>query len=142
LAEAGHGALRLTFAYEGRSIELRDVEVVDTVAPAPPPAESGLAGFVLEVHGRDGKLLFRRMLSEPLGESVELPAGDRDKQRPFERATVQKPSGTFIVMVPAVEGGAQVALFERVGDKREQDEGVEPLARFELPSQLDYKGGD
>jgi hypothetical protein len=137
MANVGSGALRLTFAYEGRSIELRDVEPVDTVAPAPPPSENGVAGFAVELLADDGELLFRRMLQDPLGESVELPTGDRDKARPFERATVEKPSGTFIVMVPAVEGRAQVALFERVGEEPERMERIEPIARFDLPGRPD-----
>ncbi|HEX8052628.1 MAG TPA: hypothetical protein VF517_06520 [Thermoleophilaceae bacterium] len=130
----GQGSLRLTFSYEGRRVELQSVEPVDAVAPAPPVSPRGTAGFALEVHGRGGTVLFKRMLDEPFGESVEVPAGDRDPERPFERAAVENPSGTFIVMVPALAAGAEVALFDRRGDKRRGAAHDEPVARFELPA--------
>ena len=101
-------ALRLTFAYEGRKIELVDVQPVDAVAPEPPPSPRGRAGYWLELRGRDKRPVFRRVLSDPLGESVEAPTGD--PAGTFERATVESPSGTFQVMVPDVEEG-EVSIF-------------------------------
>lgn len=137
-----HGSLRLTFAYEGRSVELQSVEPVEAVAPAPPPSERGIAGFAVELLRSDGELLFRRMLDDPLGDSVEMPAGDRDKERPFERATVEEPSGTFIVMVPAVEG-AEVALFDRREEGRLERKAEEAeVARFPLPGPGERKAAD
>jgi hypothetical protein len=133
------GSLRLTFSYEGRRVELQSVEPVDAVAPAPPVSPRGTAGFALEVHGGGGKVLFKRMLDEPFGESVEVPTGDRDPERPFERAPVENPSGTFVVMVPAPEAGAEVALFDRRADRRRVKAEAE-VARFKLPPRGRPKG--
>jgi hypothetical protein len=131
-------ALRLTFAYEGRRIELVSAEAVDAIAPTPPVSRRGIGGFRLELLGSGGESLFARTLIDPFGESVEFPSGD--PEQPFERATVENASGTFEVMVPALEGGVEVALFE--GPREEAAERfVEkgwqrlqpPLARFQLP---------
>jgi hypothetical protein len=125
----GAGALRLTFAYQGRRVELVDVQPVDAVAPEPPPSPRGRAGFWLELTARGGRPLFRRVLRDSLGESVELPSDD--PERPFERATVEDPSGTFQVMIPAVED-AEVALFHVDPERGKQDERGDELGRFDL----------
>lgn len=123
------GALRLTFAYEGRRVELVDVQPVDAVAPEPPPSARGRAGLWLELTERRGRPVFRRVLSDSLGESVELLSGD--PEHPFERATVEDPSGTFQVMVPAVED-AEVVLFHVDPERGKQDERGSELGRFDL----------
>lgn len=123
------GALRLTFAYEGRRVELINVQPVDTVAPEAPPSERGRAGFWLEITERGGAPLFRRVLSEPLRRSVELLS--EDPERPFERATIEDPSGQFQVMVPAVEEG-EVALFHSEPERGPGTRGRRELARFKL----------
>lgn len=128
----GQGSLRLTFEYEGRSVRLRDVQPVDAVAPAPPVSARGTGGFALEMRDGEGQLLFRRMLDDPVTGSVELPVGDRDAERPFERVTVEQPSGTFVVMVPAVAASTEVALFDRREGPEEGLKDVQPLARFDL----------
>ena len=126
-------ALRLTFSYRGRQVQLENVEAVDAVAPTPPVARGGRAGFALELLDGGGRSVYRRMLTEPLSESAEVPVPDRDPERPFERMPVENPSGTFTVMVPEVEGGDEVALFDRRGgEPRAGLKDVEPLAKFKL----------
>lgn len=130
-------SLRLTFAHEGRRIELVSAQFVDGIAPTPPVSPRGIGGFWLEVRGGDEQTLFERTLQDPFGESPEFPTGD--PERPFQRATVQNPSGSFEVMVPDLEGAVEVALFEgrAEGAERFADEGGRlgqaPIARFALP---------
>lgn len=134
------GALRLTFAYEGHKVDLVGVEPVDAVAPEPPPSPRGRAGFWLEVSGRGGKPVFRRVLRDPLGESVEVPTGDEAGS--FERADVEDPAGTFHVMVPDVEEG-EVALFHvDPGREKHEDERGRELGRFDLGRGRGRQGKD
>jgi hypothetical protein len=124
-------ALRLTFAYEGRKIELVDVQPVDAVAPEPPPSARGRAGFWLELRGRAGRPVFRRVLSDPLGGSVEAPTGDPTGS--FERATVEDASGTFQVMVPDVEEGEEVAILHVDPERgKDEEERGRELGRFDV----------
>ncbi len=109
-------ALRLTFAYEGEKLDLVDVQPVDAIAPEPPPSARGLAGVWLELRDRSEQPVFRRVLSDPVWRSVEVPTGEGT----FERATIEAPAGTFDVMVPDVEEG-EVAIFE-VDPQREERE--------------------
>ena len=131
-------ALRLRFAYEGRRIELVSAERVNATAPRPPVSQRGIGGFRLELWDADESALFARVLHDPFGESAEFPSGDPG--RPFERTTVENPSGTFSVLVPAPGAAVEVALFE--GTREDAPEGFAtleerarqaPIARFPLP---------
>jgi hypothetical protein len=132
-------ALRLTFSYEGRRIELVSAEPVDAVAPAPPLSPRGIGGFRLEVRTSAQEPLFSRPLHEPFGDSVEvIPA--RPGEQP-QRTTVDNRRGIFVVMVPALEEAAEVALFEGPAEGMpelfadgEAREAQQPVARFALPA--------
>jgi hypothetical protein len=128
----GRGAFRLTFSYEGRRLELVDVQEVDAVVPEPPASEHGRAGYWLELNDGGGRSVFRRVLHEPVGESVEVFSDD--PERPFQRATVEKPAGTFQVMVPAVdEGEVSILHVESKSAKRKKDaDRGRELGRFKV----------
>jgi hypothetical protein len=122
---------RLTFDYDGDRISLTSDQVVNMVVPPSEPLDATTpAGFSIVVRDTRDRLLYRRTGSSPIRHDAEVFSDD--PSRSLRRVPVEQRRGTFVVLVPHVEGGASVEL---VGPTRDRHGSVgEPrsLARFVL----------
>jgi hypothetical protein len=103
-------SLRLTFRYEGQSVQL---VAAKRVAMTPPPSEplgaqEPRSGFRLELSTQRGRVLYRRFGTNPIQTSAEAPSDD--PERPFQRVTVKSRTGEFDVVVPDMEGAVRLEL--------------------------------
>jgi hypothetical protein len=137
-------ALRLLFQYEGDDVKLVSVQPVKMLAP-PPQAlipTCGERGSWFELRDREGKPLYRRAFENPMARDLEVLT--EDPERPLGRIKVERPSGTFFLVVPNVPEARKVLLStsrlpqERVAGRAEAvaDRAVQ---EFDLP---EYKQED
>jgi hypothetical protein len=147
-------ALRLTFSYEGARISLVDRQVVDRpTQPSAPLLEPrprdagqsgagagseraaeqerkprGQSGFWIELHGRQGRALYRLVMSNPIAFRAEVP----DEGGGFTNVTVENPRGQFFVLVPNLPDAESVVVFSSPLGPEARPGPAEPVARFPL----------
>jgi hypothetical protein len=103
-------AVRLRFAYEGNDVRLVSQQRVEMIVP-PADALSGFAseqGFWVEVRTAQEEVLHRRVMHDPLRQDVEV--FSPDPAQSIVRTPVERPSGTFTVLVPDIDEADHVAL--------------------------------
>jgi hypothetical protein len=102
-------ALRVTFEYDDKRIELRAIRrVAMRVPPSQPAPRERTAGQAVELRDADGKVLYRRH-GEIIPRFLEYPTGNADQ--PFGRAPVRRRQITS-VLVPVHENARSVVVVE------------------------------
>lgn len=122
-------ALRLMFAYEGRKVSL---ESAQPVAMRVPPSDrtdeyEKHSGTWIEVRDNRDRVLYRKVLHDPMPASLEVPSGD--PVRTFTRVAA-KTSGTFSVVVPELPDGTTLHLW--ASPQGEPARAAELVGRFPL----------
>jgi hypothetical protein len=110
-------AWRLTFRVEDDRVQMVAQERLRmAVLPSEElDQEDARSGFWHELQDSAGRPLYRRVTSNPLSTTVEIPTDD--PEQPFAYEQVTRPAGTFSVVVPDLPEGRSVALFaSRPGD--------------------------
>jgi len=135
----GRESWRLTFHFDGSSVQLRRSERLAMVAPGAvgaPPRGGEQGGAWLEVLDEQDRVIFHRLLHDPFALRAEHHSPDGRIEVHFRRPE----STTFEVLVPALPGAQSVRLWvtppslERVGaPAREQ-------GRFTLADREDDLG--
>jgi hypothetical protein len=69
----------------------------------------GQTGSWFELRDADERVLYRRVIHNPLRFDREAPSGDPG--RPFTRVPVEQPEGIFVLVVPDLAGAEVLALF-------------------------------
>jgi hypothetical protein len=122
------GALRLTFRYEGDSLELVSNQPVDVTVVGWDPIGEALEGhgFWAELQDASGQVLYRKVAQDPThGWEAFSPEGD------ISRVSGISLQGTFTILVPDISGAQEVVLqgsFEAEGAARRSRE----LGRFPI----------
>jgi hypothetical protein len=106
----GSPARRLIFEYEGDDVRLVSTQAVDMVVP---PGESlagdeAPPGVLAEVRQADGTTLYRQAVGHLLRSDVEVFSDD--PTRSIARAPVDRPSGTFALLIPEDEAADHLAI--------------------------------
>ena len=125
-------AIRLTFKYRGQEIELVSSQTVDMKVPPADPLtwDERSSGFWVLLRDGGGKSLYRRVSSDPIRTSVEVPSDD--PKRPFTRHDVASPEGVFVLLVPDLPQAQSVALFGSPGMQEGLSAGSREIASFDL----------
>lgn len=104
----GVRSVRMTFRYDDDGLRL--VDLTPRRSPPQPSdervGEPPAAAIVLELRTLSGTVSFRRLLHDPIPQTLEA----RSAQRGLWRVPYVSPSGTFSVVVPAPESGAIVVV--------------------------------
>jgi hypothetical protein len=136
----GARSLRLRFALVGSQLHLlRRAAVAMRSLPSQPlpdtsdrETQRGFTGWWIELRDARDRVLYRRVLHDPLGTSVEVRVGDR-----WQRTQVP-PRGTFSVTVPLL---ADAATFALVGPPSDDLHGrSRELGSFDLARSGDRDG--
>jgi hypothetical protein len=134
-------ALRLTFEYTGRKVELVSSEPVDAVVPASAVEPTDEPGVGLWLHLRDGRgeRVHSRLLHDPTRDHVEF-ADAPEPDRPFSNEPAPERSGRFSVLVPALDDASEVELVgaDHAADEPERSRS---LGRFRVPRHGEPRGG-
>ncbi|MCU7495158.1 MAG: hypothetical protein HF314_18530 [Ignavibacteria bacterium] len=135
-------ALRLVLLYRrnappGEEITLREViRVKKTVMPSdrlPLELDRPLSGFWYELRNAAGDVLYRRIIGNPIKNSIDLPAEkEPDHLVHYESIPDEK---TFSILVPAFAEGTQLILFSSPLEPSARTSSVEPKWRISLPPQ-------
>jgi len=119
-------ALRLTFTYDGDSVQLAAGRAVEMTVPPSDPVDGyqGQAGFWVELRDPAGATIFRRVLHDPMSvyQEVHAPPG-----APATRTPRRDMSGVFEVVLPVPPPGSRVVLFRtpqppatEIGDRAQE----------------------
>jgi hypothetical protein len=106
-------AVRIVFAYDGDEVRVVSSRQVDMVVPEiGEPAAEPSAGLRAEVRAADGGILDRRAVrAVPADAEVFSP----DPGRTVQRMPVDRPTGVFVVLVPALPDADHLALVSDEG---------------------------
>lgn len=103
------GAIRLIFEYEGDEVRLVSQQRVEMYVPPSDDIEGEEEqGFRGEVRRADGATLYRRVLSDPMPGTVEVFSNDPEET--IVRVPTERPSGTFVVVVPELDDADYLSL--------------------------------
>jgi hypothetical protein len=98
------------------------------------------SGFWVELCDAKGRVLFHRVLDNPLGDSVEVHSPDREIRREFGDVR----ESTFEVLLPDDARAKHITLMGEYLDpaeaRKQPREGSSELARFDVPK--GEKGGE
>jgi len=133
------GAVRLTFSYEGDSVELIKEQALEMIAfPSDElKYQEETSGFWIEVSDEEGQLIYRRVSENPIRFYAEVRSDNPD--RPLAMQDVEGPQGIFTILIPDLTDAREVALFSSPLSKGERMYPAVEIARFELQSGKDRK---
>jgi hypothetical protein len=103
-------SLRLIFAYEGSTVKLISKQNVRIKPPPSDPLEhkQGQSGFWYEVRDSHLKVLYRRIMNNPIRTDREF---FDNETRSLSRQQINNPKGIFSVLIPAMPDATSIALF-------------------------------
>jgi hypothetical protein len=121
-------ALRLLVEYRGTRLTLRDRTRVEKAIP---PSDAirgfeGESGFWVELRSKNGELLYRRIIHNPIAYDVEA----YDEERGPRRHRVGAPAGVFSVLVPDLPEADSLVVVSSPLDPDKAAQPAEPLARI------------
>jgi hypothetical protein len=128
-------AWRVTFDYDGDEISVRRSELIDKRVP---PSDELLregetasrSGFWVELTDEGHRTVWRRVLDDPREASLEAPAGDRPGA--LTRASVERPTGSFRLLLPERDDGRYLAVVASPFTPRSRAGRARVVARFDL----------
>ena len=124
--------LRLTFSYEGGTVRLVSQRSVEMITPptSPTPIHEGQSGFWYELRDRSGRILYQRAQHNPI--RVEAEVFPENQTEPIRRVPIRHPHGTFDLLVPDLDEGDTVVLYNSPLDPAESAAPASELVRFRL----------
>jgi len=128
----GGRALRLTFRYEGDRVELVSSQPVEMLLPPSHAVDEGegQSGFWFTLRAADDRPVYRRVTHSPIRRDVEVFSPEPGEN--IRRVPVDRPSGTFVLLVPDVEDARVLTLHDSAGEARALAGPAREIARFEL----------
>lgn len=131
-------SVRLTFTYDGDDVQLVSRQAVDVVPPGSEPVAEGSAGFWLEMRSDQDEAVHRVVMEDPLRPDVEVFSSEPG--RSVSRARVERPSGSFSVLVPDLAEASAVTIHsssaprarQMLADRGEPRVVAVEIARFPL----------
>ena len=139
-ADNANRAMRLSFAYEGSEVRLVEQQNLQKVTQPSDPIDTRQyrerSGFWVEIQDGQGQPLYRRIMDDHFEPSIEVRS--QDPEYPLERIPIDRPRGTFSVIVPAFPDADAVVLFGSPIDSRDARAAMQPareIARFGLRRQ-------
>jgi hypothetical protein len=136
-------ALRLTFEYEGSSVKLVSTQRVDMILPPSHPLETKeeQSGFWFTLSDAQGKSVYRRAMSNPIRYDREVFSND-PAHPSIQRVPVEKPKGTFVMLVPDVSNARTVQLFSHPLEPAAAARGLpaRELAKFTITQEQIQEG--
>jgi hypothetical protein len=136
-------SLRLTFRVADGEIRLVSYERLDMICPpsvGERPEAGRNGGFWMELRDTNNRVLFHRILDNPLGDSVEVHSPDGKIQRVFGAVK----ENVFEVLLPDDSQAKTIAFIgesmEPATLRQERVAATRELARFNVPEGM--KGGE
>lgn len=125
---------RLTFDYRGGEISLVSDQVVNMITAQSQPLDepTPAAGFSAIVRDAADHALYRVTAVGPIGYDAEVFSDDPSTS--LHRVTVDDPQGTFVVLVPHLEGAANIEIIGPPLARDGRTGESQRLARFPLRS--------
>jgi len=123
-------ALRLTFGYDENGIRLLNSQRIEKrVSPAvTTPPQAGQPGYWFEVRDAEGRLLYHRVLDDPLQHSLEVFSDD--PQSSIQRVPNPNRRGEFQLVTPDVPNAAIFILFGPPLDATTELQPAQELLRY------------
>lgn len=124
-------ALRLTFAYQGRQVQLIGTERIAMSVPAPStgPPVAGQTGYWLAVLDAAGRVIYHKPLHSPI--RIDVEAFSPDTGQSIARAPVPEREGQFTVLIPDTADAKTFAL-HGPADPARADEHARELLRLDV----------
>lgn len=128
-------ALRLVFEREGDEVRLVEAIPVDMIVPPSDDLEvddTKQAGFAVRVYEKDGTLVYRRGLADPLAREAEIYTDNPDQ--PFVRLPISVDFVQFEIVVPNTRADVEIELVASPPRTEHEHAPGRPLMRTPLPA--------
>jgi hypothetical protein len=124
---------RMTFEYDGDQIRLADEQHVQMIVPPSQPLEQTqpVAGFSVLLRDQQERPVYRFTRTSPMQHDAEV-FGEPGADDSITRVGVDRPKGTFVVLVPDVPGAKALELVGHPPQPNAFSAEPQYLARFEL----------
>lgn len=138
-------AVRFTFSYEAAEIRLEARQFLDMQTPASDPLldserDKPQSGFWIELHDREGRAVYRRILHNPIMFSAEVPADKSETGgESFTNLRRNNPRGTFFIVVPNIPAAETLVIFSSPLGYEAAPEAAEPIFRVSLRNNREEK---
>ena len=131
--EPRRNALRLTFRYVGTEIRVVSEQRVEMVTPFSDRLDEyeGHSGAWLELRDAHERVIYRRVIRNPIDTYVEAPSGDPN--RPFTHVPKDPPEGIFVLVTPDLPEAVSLHLFATVPPNRA--DAAKEISRVSLRAQ-------
>jgi hypothetical protein len=128
--ESSLRTLRVTFSYEGNQVRMVSRQAVDMRPEPSDPVYDyrGQSGAWFEVRDATGRVLYRRVIRNPMPVDMEAPSGD--PERPFTRVRPPERRGTFVLTMPNLSRAQSIVLYTSPDDDPQKP--AREIGRFEL----------
>ncbi|MCA1706167.1 MAG: hypothetical protein LC808_24045 [Actinobacteria bacterium] len=127
---AAQRGMRVVLDYRGREVRVAGRRVLSLRVPPSDPliVPERQSGFWFQVEDADGRLLYRKVMANPIRSDTETPSDD--PERPLKRVPIPDPRGTFFILVPLLPGAYTVRVFSSPPDATPPARPAEEILRF------------
>lgn len=125
-------SLRLTFTYEGTSLNLESQQSVQMRSYPSHSLEGyeGLAGYWYILLDANDRVIYRRIISNPIQLYHEV--FPKDRKQPITRRQIDNPSGRLFLITPDIPEAVEIVFYGSPLDRENPYQPAEVFARFEL----------
>ena len=123
-------AVRIAVGYERDSLRVLSRQTVSMRTPPSDPLQPGEreSSFWFTVEDSSGNPLYRRVMDNPVRFDTETPTDD--PKRPLHRVPLERPAGTFHLLVPVLARAQTVRVFSNPFDPKLSGQPAQPILEF------------
>lgn len=123
-------SIRFTFSYRGANIKLESRQNIKMIAP-PSDAltvSSKRSGFWYELRDKENRILYRRIIQNPVKYAVEVRSDKKDTPLVWEE--VKDPAGQFVLLAPELQEAVSIVLVSSPFEPARANEEAVEITRF------------
>ena len=123
-------SIRFTFSYRGANIKLESQQSIKMIAPPSDPLKvSGKrSGFWYELRDKENRILYRRIIQNPVKYAVEVRSDKKDTPLVWEN--VKDPIGQFVLLAPELPEIESIVLVSSPLEPARANEEAVEITRF------------
>lgn len=123
-------SIRFTFSYRGANIKLESRQSIKMIAPPSDPLEvrDKRSGFWYELRDKENRVLYRRIIQNPVKYAVEVRSDKKDTPLVWEN--VKDPAGQFVLLTPELPEAESIVLVSSPFELDRANEEAVEITRF------------
>lgn len=123
-------SIRFTFSYRGANIKLESRQTIKMISPPSDPLKVSdrRSGFWYELRDKENRMLYRRIIQNPVKYAVEVRSDKKDTPLVWEE--VKDPAGLFVLLAPELQEAVSIVLVSSPFEPARANEEAIEITRF------------